>query len=125
MSTTLSEAIAAEFRRVLLEKGLSVTAAARELRVTRQAFHAYLNTKSVPRTKTLARAMILWDLKITVGDIVFDKSSLPTKKGAIDGSPSQMTFLDAWDSLKPQDLKITASRDGSSIRLQVNINIPA
>ena len=63
--STLSEAIAEEFKRILTERKLSVSAAARELRVTRQAFHNYLNGKSVPRHKTLGRAMDRWDFNST------------------------------------------------------------
>jgi transcriptional regulator with XRE-family HTH domain len=76
--STLSEAIAEEFKRILTERKLSVSAAARELRVTRQAFHNYLNGKSVPRHKTLGRAMDRWDFNLRIGGVTFDRNTSPS-----------------------------------------------
>jgi transcriptional regulator with XRE-family HTH domain len=123
--STLSEAIAAEFERILKERKLSVSAAARELRVTRQAFHNYLNGSSVPRHKTLGRAMDLWDFSLRIGDTTFDRSSLPKREDGVRG-PEQLPFVwEVLDGIKQQDLKIAVVRVGSTLNVEVKIDIPA
>lgn len=123
--STLSEAIAAEFGRILTERKLSVSAAARELHVTRQAFHNYLNGKSVPRHKTLGRAMDRWDFKLKIGDVVFDRSSFPRKDEGVQ-RPEQLPLVwEALDAIRQQDLKIAVARVGSTLNIDVKIDIPA
>ena len=123
--STLSEAIATEFKRILIERRLGVSAAARELRVTRQAFHNYLNGKSVPRHKTLGRAMDCWDFKLKVGDTTFDRSSFPKRDEQL-SLPKQMPLIwESLDAIKQQDLKIAVSRVGSTFNIDLKIDIPA
>ena len=109
--STLSEAIAEEFKRILTERKLSVSAAARELRVTRQAFHNYLNGKSVPRHKTLGRAMDRWDFNLRIGGVTFDRNTSPRHP---DDAPRQEQLPLIWetlDAIRQQDLKIGVSRE--------------
>lgn len=122
--STLSDAIAAEFKRILAERKLSVSSAARDLRVTRQAFHNYLNGTSVPRHRTLGRAMDLWDFKVTIGDIMLDRSSFPAQVN-ISPQHEQLPLWKALDAIKQQDLKIAVARVGSTLKLEVKIDIPA
>jgi transcriptional regulator with XRE-family HTH domain len=123
--STLSEAVATEFKRILIERKLSVSAAARELRVSRQAFHNYLNGASVPRHKTLGRAMDKWDFKLKIGDVVFDRSSFPKQK-EIDQKPEQLPLIwETLDSIRQQDLKIAVVRVGATFNVEVKIKIPA
>jgi transcriptional regulator with XRE-family HTH domain len=122
--STLSAAVADEFKRILAERKLSVSAAARELRVSRQAFHNYLNGTSVPRPKTLGRAMDLWDFKLKVGDVSLDRSSFPKRDENVQ-RPEQLSLWEALDSIRPQDLKIAVVRVGSSLKVDVKIDIPA
>ena len=122
--STLSEAIAEEFKRILTERKLSVSAAARELRVTRQAFHNYLNGKSVPRHKTLGRAMDRWDFNLRIGGVTFDRNTSPRHP---DDAPRQEQPLiwETLDAIRQQDLKIGVSRVGSTLSVEVKIDIPA
>lgn len=123
--STLSDAIAEEFRRILTERKLTVIAAARELRVTRQAFHNYLNGKSVPRHKTLGRAMDRWDFSLKIGGVTFDRNTSPKHP---DEAPRQEQIPLVWetlDAIRPQDLKIGVSRVGSTLNVEVKIDIPA
>lgn len=123
--STLSDAIGAEFRRILTERKLTVTSAARQLRISRQAFHSYLSGKSVPRHKTLGLAMERWDLKLRIGDEVFDHSSFPKQLEA-PKPPEQLPIIwGALDSIRQQDLKIGVRREGSVFNVEVQINIPA
>jgi transcriptional regulator with XRE-family HTH domain len=123
--STLSDAMAAEFERILKERKLSVSAAARELRVTRQAFHNYLNGTSIPRHKTLGRAMDLWDFKLKIGDFSIDSSSFPKRNDNVQ-SPEQLPLVwEVLDAIKQQDLKIAVVRVGSTFNIEVKIDIPA
>ncbi len=123
--STLSEAIAAEFERILNDRELSVSAAAHELRVSRQAFHNYLNGKSVPRHQTLGRAMDKWGFKLKVGEVVFDRSSFPKRDDKVQ-SPEQLPLIwETLDAIKQQDLKIAVVRVGSTLNVEVKIDIPA
>jgi hypothetical protein len=123
--STLSEAIAAEFKRILNDRKLSVIGAARDLRVTRQAFHNYLNGTAIPRHKTLGRAMDLWDFKLKIGEFSIDSSSFPKRNGNVQ-SPEQLPLVwEALDAIKQQDLKIAVVRVGSTFSVEVKIDIPA
>lgn len=120
----VGDAFAAALKRMLKKK--SVTAAAQELGVSRQAFHAYLQGK-LPRRKMLNKAMRIWDLKLDLGGYSFDKGafgprqeqSKPAKK------PVQPTLWDALDAVRPENLKVTMKRQGKVIRFDVRIEMPA
>jgi transcriptional regulator with XRE-family HTH domain len=123
--SSVSEAIAVEFRRILTERKLTVSAAARELRISRQAFHSYLNGTSAPRHKTLGRAMDRWKFQLKIGDEVFDSTSFPRRLELVQ-SQEQLPFVwDALDAIKKQDLKVGVCREGSVFKVEVKIDIPA
>jgi hypothetical protein len=123
--STLSNAIAVEFERILKDRKLSVSAAARELRVSRQAFHNYLNRKSVPRHKTLGLAMDLWDFELRIGDVTFNRSSFPKLIEEASGQEQLPLIWETLDAIKQQDLKIAVGRVGSTLSINVKIDIPA
>jgi transcriptional regulator with XRE-family HTH domain len=122
--STLSDAIKTEFERILKERKLSVSAAAHELHVTRQAFHNYLNGKSLPRRKTLNRAIDRLGFKLDVNGMVVDRSSVPPQEQNIP-QPKQLLLWESLDAIKQQDLKITVGREGSIFKVEVKIDIPA
>lgn len=122
--STYSDVVADEFKRILRERKLSVCGAARALGVTRQAFHNYLNGKSVPRPTVMGQAMDLWDFNIKIGDVSLDRSSFPKRDESVQRS-EQLTFLETWDSIRQQDMKIAVKRVGSTLKVEVNIDIPA
>lgn len=123
--STLSYAIAAEFKRILAERNLSVSAAARELLVSRQAFHNYLNGKSVPRQNTLSRAMDRWNFKLTVGMEVFDRSSFPRSAEQTTVQEQLPLVWETLDAIRKEDLKVSVARVGSTFNIDVKIEIPA
>jgi transcriptional regulator with XRE-family HTH domain len=123
--STLSNAIAAEFERILKDRGLTVRAAARELRVSRQAFHNYLNGKSVPRHKTLGLAMDRWNFELKIGDITFDRSSFPKQAEKVSSQEQLPLTWENLDAISQQDLKIAVVRVGSTLNIDVRIDIPA
>lgn len=124
----LTESLSTELKRVLEERGLSASSAARALGVSRQAFHAYLSGKAMPRPKTLGRAMEMWDFEIRGGGKSFNSEAfLP----AIADAPQpvqQQLKLDLWqklDGITEDNLKIGVKRVGKTLRLAVRIEIPA
>lgn len=121
--TTLGKAIADEFRRILGERQMTIAFAARELRVSRQAFHAYLNGKSMPRKETLGRAIELWNFNIAVGSALLDRNSF--SEPSQEPQPTQLLLWEALDGIRQQDLKIDVRRVGSTLNVEVRIEIPA
>jgi transcriptional regulator with XRE-family HTH domain len=122
--STLSDAIKAEFERILGERKLSRGEAARKLGVTRQAFYNYMIGKSIPRQKTLARAIELWKFKLDVNGLIVDSASLPPK--AEETEPAQQLLLfEGLDAIKQRDLKVAVQREGPTFRIEVKIDLPA
>jgi hypothetical protein len=106
--------------------GRTITAAAAELGVSRQAFHAYLNGK-LPRPKTLNRAVSLWDLKLDFGKYSFNREAFGKEESREQRVtlPKQLAFWEAVDSVREEDLRITMKRVGKVLRFDVRIEIPA
>lgn len=122
----LNDAFAQEFHRVLNDRGLTVTAAAELLGVSRQTFHSYLTGKSIPRPNVQAKAAELWQIGLNFREVMFDSSSF--------GKPSnppppaqQMEFLFAkLDSITVEDLHVVdVKREGMSLKVDLRIDIPA
>src|SRR5947209_5271126 len=127
--SSLNRAISVELRRILDEQNLTVSAAARMLHISRQAFHSYLSGKSVPRASVLARISELWPFNVVVGDVSFDNSSFTatTSEPVQSQSPRQLE-LELWkrlDSISERDLHIELKRQGKTLRVAVRIDIPA
>jgi hypothetical protein len=124
--TSLKDAIRAEFSRVLLERKLTVTAAARQLGVSRQAFHGYLSPSAptFPRPRVLAKAMQIWDLRLDFGGASFSKDAFPPSKNEVQPA-SQRSLWEKLDSITQDDLRFTVKRVGKSLRVAVHFDIPA
>ena len=121
----VGDAFAAALKQML--KGTTVTAAAKQLKVSRQAFHAYLTGK-LPRRKTLNRAMQLWNLRLDVQGHSFDKEAFGSKEGKKEEAgphPAQLAFWEALDAVNEKDLHVTMKRVGKVLRFEVRIEIPA
>src|ERR1039457_6129772 len=125
---SLAEALASELKRIKLERGLTVAAAARALGVSRQAFHSYLNASAVPRQKTLQRAVAMWGIKIKVGDVTFDETSFPKSPLKIVepiGQQLSLNLLETLDKVTQDDLKFGVKKVGKTLRLVMSVEIPA
>lgn len=122
----IGDAFAAALQRMLSEKNRTISAAAKELEVSRQSFHAYLQGK-LPRRKTLNRAVHLWNLKLDLGRYSFDKEAFgrEERKEERGSKPTQPTFWDALDAVNEEDLKVTMKRVGRTLRFDVRIEVPA
>lgn len=123
----IGDAFALALQRMLGEKpGRTIAAAANQLGVSRQAFHAYLKGK-LPRRKTLNRAMHLWNLKLDLGVHSFGKEAFgeEVRKDESHRHATQSAFWGAVDSVSEKDLHVTMKRVGKVLRFDVRIEIPA
>jgi hypothetical protein len=123
----IGNAFAEALRRMFKEHpGRTITAAADELKVSRQAFHAYLQGK-LPRRKTLNRAVRLWNLKLDLGKYSFDRGAFGNDESKQQRVPlpKQPTLWEALDSVREEDLRVTMKRVGKVVRFDVRIEIPA
>jgi hypothetical protein len=124
----IGDAFAAALRRMLTENpARTISTAAKELEVSRQAFHAYLKGK-LPRRKTLNRAMHLWNLKLDLGEQSFDKGAFGVGEGKKQepvSNPAQLAFWEILDGVNEKDLHVTMKRVGKVLRFDVRIEIPA
>jgi hypothetical protein len=122
----IGDAFAVALRRMLKKRELTIGAAAKELEVSRQAFHSYLNG-TLPRSKVLNKAVHMWDLKLDLGKHSFGKGAFgrEQEKGKGAPEPSQPTLWDALDSVREEDLHVSVKRVGKVLRVDVKIEIPA
>ena len=121
---SLKETIAIEFRKILKARGLTVSAAAKSLGISRQALHSHLNGNSTPRASVLARAAELWSLEIRVGKQVYEGEHF-TQPRSVKSVPQQLELWRQLDSIQEKDLRIGVRRVGKKLRVSVEIAIPA
>lgn len=112
--------------RKLKERELTIKTVAKELEVSRQTFHSYLQGK-LPRRKRLNTAVRIWDLKLDLEGYSFGKGAFgpEQEKGKPLPKPSQTTLWEALDSVREKDLNVTMKRVGKVLRIHVKIEIPA
>ncbi len=121
----VGQAWAAALQQMLRKEKTTVTAAAKRLGVTRQAFHGYLNGK-LPRRKKLNKAVHLWDLKFDIGEYSFSRGAFGPAEQSSKISPlPQPGLWDSLDSLQEDDLHLNVKRVGKVLRIDVRIDIPA
>lgn len=124
----IGDAFAAALRRMLKENPTrTISAAADQLDVSRQAFHAYLKGK-LPRRNTLNRAMHLWNLKLDLREHSFDSEAFGLRDGKKEKpgpNPAQLALWEMLDTVTEEDLHVTMKRVGKVLRFDVRIEIPA
>ncbi len=124
----LKATFAAELRRVLNERKVTISDAAKGLGISRQALYNYLNEISTPRARVLARAMELWGLELRIGQQVFSSEALhsgPARPVEVPKPPVQLDLWKQLDAIKHEDLQIGVKRVGKTLRVSVSIAIPA
>jgi hypothetical protein len=123
----IGEAFAKALKRMFDDTGLTIGAAAKELKVSRQSLHSYLNG-TLPRRKTLHKAVHLWNLKLDLGKYSFGREAFGADESERSQSilqPDQPTLWEALDAVKEEDLRVTMKRVGKVLRFDVRIEIPA
>jgi hypothetical protein len=106
----------------------TIAAAAKQLGISRQAFHAYLKGK-LPRRKTLNRAMHLWNLKLDLREYSFSDEAFgpkePKKARSQESASTQLALWQMLDNITENDLRVTMKRVGKVLRFDVQIEISA
>jgi hypothetical protein len=127
-SNEIGNAFAKALEKMLTDKpGFTVKAAAKELKISRQSFHSYLNG-TLPRRNTLHKAVHIWDLKLDLGKYSFGRGAFGVdekKAERFPVTPQQPTLWEALDAVKEKDLHVTMKRVGKVLRVDVRIEIPA
>ena len=72
----------------------------------------------------MSLAVEMWGLQIKIGNSVFDRTSFKGEQKPISVA-KQLTFWEKLDSIKEEDLHIGVKRVGKTLRVSVNIGIPA
>jgi len=126
-SNEVGNAFAAALKRMLKDKpGATITSAAKELQVSRQMFHSYLQG-TLPRRKTFNKAVRKWNLTLDIGGHSFNKDAFGSgeKKEQPTPKATQPTLWEAIDAVSEKDLHVTMKRVGKVLRVDVRIEIPA
>ena len=123
-NNAVGDAFALALKKMLTKRKMSITAAAKELEISRQAFHSCLQGK-LPRRKTLNKAMHKWNLKLDLGKHSFGKGAFGVQTGQQVPVPTQRTLWEVLDSVGEEDLHVTMKRVGKVLRVDVRIEIPA
>jgi hypothetical protein len=125
-SNEIGDAFAAALKLMLKKRELTISAAARDLEVSRQTFHSYLQGK-LPRRKRLNKAVHMWDLKLDLGKYSFGKGAFGPPEEKVQTLPkrTQPTLWEALDAVRDDDLQVTMKRVGKVLRVDVRIEIPA
>lgn len=118
----LRKEVARVFRDAMIARKLTVTAAARELGVSRQSMHKYLNGAVTPRADIVRKACSSWGMTMNVYGLVLSASDFGTPGGPRTVGPIQMSFSDMLRSLRDRNLEIKIVRAvGGSLELNVKI----
>jgi len=108
-------------------KGVSISQAARDLKVSRQAIYGFKDGTYCPSLAVIQRACAAWKLDFGFRGMKISKESFKPKKPARDQPPEvQLTFFDLWDQLKDQRMTVVRARhvDGA-VEMTLRISIPA
>jgi DNA-binding XRE family transcriptional regulator len=121
--------IAAKFKAVIKNKGLTKQAAAKELGVTRQSLYLYTKGRVAPGPDVVRKAMELWKIDLTYRGhrLALEDLSAPAAAVHLPVSiPIQMNLWDVIKKLDNQSVKVEIrDKNLSLIELKVSINLGA
>jgi hypothetical protein len=111
-------------------KSISVSQAARDLKVSRQAIYGFRDGTYCPSLAVIERACSEWKVEFGFRGMQVSRNSFePKRRGRNEQSteqPAQLTFFDLWDRLKDQRMTVVRARhvDGA-VEMTLRISIPA
>jgi transcriptional regulator with XRE-family HTH domain len=110
------------FRNAMAERKLSVTAAARDLGVSRQSMYKYLNRKATPRADIVQQACSKWGVSMSVYGVTLSEGAFKTIQGPRPARAFQLSFSEILHSLKNRNLNIKIIRTTrESLELKVSV----
>ena len=111
-------------------KHLSISQAARDLKVSRQAIYDFKDGTYCPSLAVIQRACEVWKLEfgfrgMTISKDIFKPKKLPKGQRPPD-QETQYTFFDLWDQLQDQRMTVVRARhvDGA-VEMTLRISIPS
>ena len=99
----LRHEIAVRLREAIEDKNLTMTSAAKALRVTRQTLWLYLNEKSTPGGEVLKRACKVWNLTLNVEGFSFTSGAFGPEQKALP-RPRQLDLFRALEKLRADQI---------------------
>ena len=129
MSTKDDPEFRVEVSRVLaaaIEKaGISRSAAAKVLQISRQALYKYLNAEATPRSVVLSRAFREWGVKFRYKDVEFGGSALQGSRPAKEPSAVQMDLFAATQALESANFEVVGvqRKKNGTVDLQLRIKL--
>jgi transcriptional regulator with XRE-family HTH domain len=95
--------VSVRLREAIRDNGLTISVAAKMLRVTRQTLWLYLNERSTPGGEVLKRACKLWKLTLNVEGFSFTSDAFgPEKK--TQPRAQQLDLFRALEKLRPDQI---------------------
>jgi predicted transcriptional regulator len=115
---------------LIIEKleGISISQAARELKVSRQAIYGFKDGTYCPSMAVVQRACEVWKLEFGFRGMKISKDSFKPKKSKRDQEPpeTQLTLFDLWDQLKDQRMTVVRARHVTgAVEMTLRISVPA
>jgi len=106
-------------------ESLTVTQAARDLRVSRQAIYGFKSGMFCHSLTVIQRACEVWKLEFEVGGMRISEGSFRAPV-AMQVIPPQLSFYDIWEQLLDQRMTVVrAERVNGAVEMTLRISIPA
>jgi transcriptional regulator with XRE-family HTH domain len=115
--------------KVILQKleNLTISEAARALRVSRQAIYGFKSGEYCPSLAVIQRACDAWDLEFKLKGMTVNKKTFrPRSRRAEKKSDEQITMFDLWEQLEHRRMTVVrAEKVDGGVEMTLRISIPA
>jgi predicted transcriptional regulator len=106
-------------------ESLTITQAANDLKVSRQAIYGFKNGTFCPSLAVIQRACEAWKLEFEVRGMKISEDSFKPPP-ALQTIPPQLSFYDIWEQLLDQRMTVVrAERVNGAVEMTLRIAIPA
>jgi len=108
-------------------KSISVTHAAHDLKVSRQAIYGFKNGSFCPSMAVIQRACKAWGMEFSINGMKVSGESFKAESSRRStSSTEQLTFFDLWTQLQDQRMTVVRARriDGA-VEMTLRIAVPA
>lgn len=108
----------------VIKSGVSRREMASILGVTRQAIASYVTERTTPKPHIIEKLLTKWPTKLPFRNTAFGAGAYAVPTPKIEEVPLQGDLFAALNAVKPENLKIEVTRDGTSdLELRVSIKI--
>jgi len=114
------EALAGAFRQAMRSRKLTVSAAAKELGISRQSMYKYLTCTATPKSNIVNTACLKWEMSMNVYGITIAAGAFKRSNSAATPRPVQLDFSEILRAVRNRDLEVKLIRaDSESLELKV------